>query len=443
MSSTVISEYDIETGRLQQIVVECSHEVSLAEYRLEQQQDRIQNIQAAYEQREREFERSMRLALENLRAEKQKEELAKWEQRTALMHKLMMIGIEMEAFCEVAEELTEARKMQAALEEKMQNSQASLEELQREIEGHEAAMHQEMQHKRNYRASLMEIRIALEKPERVAIEKGLSLEVENAAEQNREKQRSVTEVFAEKLQKIMASEQAKKLYSAKKMAREFEETPPARKAVFAVEHMKTADQFLEQLKSQEKAKEANMEAGRKAVIRYVALCEQAGIVPNEELAKSQEMTEPLRLKIEELEKELPEIAKRNYVKKAYSEVMSRFDIQFQDSENQAGIQMLRYRVDDSDLYLSEAGNGIVTMEVEGTYAGNEPSMDDKRKAYRTNKKVCSLVQKIQDALAEDYKIYIRIQQREEPEEATIPMKHSNWHGEKHLASRMKEMSKTV
>ena len=440
MSSYYTSPFELERRRLAGIVSQCESDLNAAIDEVCSQQNRMQ--QAAREQAAADagYETDQQAAQQTFEKQQFVKKKQQADRKKQLQRLLDDAQLEMSVLEQQLGRMEAARQRQEQLSYRLQNAQGNLDALEQEIRSHTSKMEEEAQRAgadRN-RIDYAAMSVSGTKKQKKAV--SLQTAIPEQEEHPASRQKPL-DLFTAKLKAVMASPCAARIPSAAALAKEFAAQPEYAKTAFAVKNMQKLTELEARVRKMEQASQKASEKREKNILEYRALCKLMQITPDEQLIRSEKGGRRIAQLCEEMKRSYLERKKHAYVAAAVEEVMSRHGIVFQDAAETAGGTVMQFTAEQTAVSVSGLERDRVVMEVSGTYAGETPTLNERRQAAQQARHFCSLLTLIEQELREDYGISFGAVTAEEPSEETIRMqKDQNRADGKHFADAKKEMS---
>lgn len=421
MSSYMTSPFVLEERRLQGIADQCCRDLERALKEVEEQERRMEKLAERQEEEDRDYyleiERALLLRDEKL-AHQTKENKKK---RERLEEKLKGINAELRIYEKRYGGMEAAADRQRRLWLQLRNTAGDFGEVERHIEEQEKEIEKEVREISERRAGKRMQSLYLEKDADVRGMKGISLQMENKEKTGGYMQASLAEVFGENLRYALALPCAEKYPSLALLRDRYEREPDYAKAAFAVKNKGRLKALTEQIERLALREQEDQEKRLEIKRRYGVLCGLMGIEPDGKLMADSDAGRALAERYHELYHKYTEKKRQQYVEASISAVMEKHGIYYQSgAEDESG--GIRFEMEDALLEVSGTDSGHLRMEVAGEYAGDAPTLNEKRKALTSAEHFCLLFTEIEEELARDYGIRFSRVMTKEPEEETILMK---------------------
>lgn len=438
MSSYITSPYMLEQRRLQGIVDQCSRNLNLAMQDVRRQQELMQQMKKDQANQDKQYFVKQDQAEADYQRHVREEQASQEKHRQRIADMLHNIQIELEAMQDGSEEWKAAYQRQERLNYRLRNATENLEVLEQDIKTHLQQTEQTMGVRSDSWLSSVRYREEAKAPVSYVGSKGVSLKMEGAGGSIASASDSPLEVFEQKLEKAGRSSFCGRFKALEVLRGEFSSQPEYAKAAFAVHHMKKLDDILRQLEALENQQKTGTQKWEQLVVQYKAVCGLLEVPPEEALLTDERSARLLQKRCSELYAEYQEVQKREYVSGALAEVMGRHGIQYTDSQKERKTGVMRFAMEHAWVDVSGGMGDQLVMEVTGSYTGDAPTLNDRRKSVTSATKLCSLMKEIEAELREEYGIVFGQMLAERPSETTIMMEQDTSHVEEH---RRKEVGK--
>lgn len=420
MSSYVTSPFVLEERRLQGIADQCRRDFFLALDEVKGQEEKIKELAKRQEEsdknylREKEEAPLLRDKEQALFAERDKKKKAELKKR------LENLDTELAVYEKRYGSMERALLRQDRLWLQLENTGCDFVEIERRIREQEKEVREEIQMISGEKAAEASRYFHAERETGGLGAKGVSLQTTPEDKIAGYMPDSPVKIFEEKLQRALASPFAGRYPSLAAMKEQYEREPDYAKAAFAVKNRKYLEKLEGQLAGFLALEQREQEKRKETAAQYRAVCRLLGMVPDEELMMDEKADRALAGRYHDLYREYEEKKRQEYVSAAIASVMEKHDIFYQDgAENDA--RML-FEMEDAQLDISGVDSGHLRMEVSGEYAGEKPTLNDKRKAALAAGHFCALLTEIEEELKTDYGIVFCSVLTQKPDEETIVMR---------------------
>lgn len=419
MSSYLTSPFVLEERRLQGIVDQCSHNFYCALLEVEEQEKRISRLKKRQEEKDSDYYVAKEDAVISQREQQKRLSKESKEKKAALEEHLKRIEIELDAFSKQYEGMESAMGRQRRLTLQLRNTFEDFAEIEQCITKHEEDIWRDIRTISEKKAGMSNQYSYLERNTDHSALKGVSLQIEKKAEYVQD---SPVKIFEEKLKSAMASTYAGQYISLNELKEQYEKEEDYAKAAFAVSHMKQLEAILKQLEGLSTLEQRDLEERSEVVLRYKAVCRLMRLPVDEKLIADEKANRMLMRKYNEYYKKYEEKQKEQYITESITSVMEKHGIFYQNSDAEQEDGAIHFEMENALLDVSGMDSDRLIMEVSGEYAGEEPTLNEKRKSVSAAGHFCSLLSEIETELERDYGIVFRQVLTENPSEETIKMK---------------------
>lgn len=443
MSSYITSPYVLEQRRLQGIVNQCTANLNKAMEDVRRQQEVMEQQQRDQRCKDQQYFTEREQADEAYRKRTQKETQEQARKRQRLADMLHNLEVELQALRDESEAWKEANRRQERLKYRLEHAEENLEALEQDMKRHMQETEQQVgvQSGAGWMPELGDNGV-----ERALIQqgsRGVSLQIQSPKESEAVREETPLQVFEHKLQLALRSPYSSRFAALKEMKRELDEKPAYARAAFAVHHMKKLDELIRQLEALDKNQQNEQEKRKNLIVQYQAVCKLLEIQPDETLLTDEKSTRMLNKRCSELYAEYQEAQKHKFVADAVSKVMERHGILFQDHSRAEGADRMRFAMENAWVDISGSQGNNLVMEVTGSYTGDAPTLNDRRKSVSAARTLCSLMKTIESELREEYGIVFGQMLAERPSEETIVMERDSRHEEEKRYSGKKLLADTM
>lgn len=419
MSSYYTSPFELERRRLAGIVSQCERDLNAAIDEVCSQRDRMQEATRQQKEADAGYKIAEKAAERAFAQQQSSQKRSLSDRKAQLQHLLDDAQLEIRVLEQRLGRMEEARQRQMQLGYRLQNARDNFDALEGEIRTHIARMEAEVRRTaaEQNRTEYADLAVSRTTKQRRAVALSMNLPLQESEEKKRRPQ----DLFAARMEAVMASSCAARIPSAAALAREFAAQPEYAKIAFAVKNMQKLEELELQVEKMEKATLQAEEKREHDILEYRALCKMLQIRPDEQLIRSGKGGRRLAKLCEEMKQSYQERKKHAYVAAAVEEVMRRRGILFQDAADTAGGSVMEFSMDHASVFVSGLERERLVMEVGGVYDGEAPSLNERRQAAQTARHFCSLLAGIEEELREEFGICFGAVTSEEPSEETILM----------------------
>lgn len=428
MSSYIVSAFELERGRLQGIVNQCSRDLENAISKVQDQMDYMLEKEQQQKEKDASYESVQEAALLELLKRIEEEKETENLRREALNEQLRMIEIQIEAYHRINGGMENAMERQEQLWRQYREQSVSVDAILEQMRSHGEKVLSEMRQiaedkrlETGNKSTVMEAQFTVR-------EKGISLKTVAQPEKEEKRQEDdPLSCFVGRLTLAAASPNAARLPSIAKLKKEFEAQPEYAKTAFAVKNSGRLEELLTQLERMEERKRTEKEKWGQLVKHYQAICLLVGEEPEqkylEDIRCARAMQEQYRKYCQVYQAKKEQL----YISQAVSSVMERYGIIMTEPASGSTREIsMKYSLDENASLRIESGqNKTVSMEVSGVYGGEKPTLEEKRKSVASAKKFCSLIKHIEKDLREEYGILLKDDWIQEPSEESICMEQSS------------------
>ena len=424
MSSYIESPFVIEQRRLQGIVNQCQEDLKQAINQVENQIQHMKEMALKQRQKDDKYYSDQQETVKGLLKKMESEKKTEQMNRNEVESYLQVLEIQIHTFQNNNGGLEMTIERHRKLRRMIDQQLMSADKLMDQLKQHGEQTSKEMMAVIKQRSS---DRFRNSNPQSSMFlvgQKGVSLHVEEESEEQQMPQDSPLTRFAEKMQEAFSFSYAQNTASFLAFREEFNRQPDYSKAAFAVRNMDRLDQYIEQFKRQKKVQKDRRKKWERLVKQYYAICRLLEEEPKNELTVSIEQAGILNKHYQELCHRYQEIKEKDYVFKSVSAVMERHGIMM-TKKSEAGAE---FALDDTtSVNVSGNSHRNLSMEVCGSYFGQTPTLNDRRKAVTTAKRFCSVIKEVEAELKNEYGIIFKDVWTEEPSEETISMINDSSH----------------
>ena len=428
MSSYIESPFVIEQRRLQGIVNQCQDDLKRAVNQVENQIQHMKEMAIKQKKTDDKYysdqQETVMGLLKKMESEKETEQM----NRNEVESYLQVLEIQIHTFQNSNGGMELAIERHQKLRRMIDQQLMSADQLMDQLKQHGERTSKEMMSVIE-RRSIERIRNNTAQTDMFSVgQKGVSLQVEDQPEEQQSIKDSPLTRFARKMQEAFSFSYAKDTASLLAFQEEFNHEPDYAKAAFAVRNMDRIDQYIQQFKRQDKVEKARREKWERLVKQYYAICRLLEEEPKNELTVSIEQAGILNKHYQDLCHRYQEIKEKDYVFKSVSAVMERHGILMTQKSGAEAEKGMEFALDDTTS-VSVGGNShrSLSMEVCGSYFGQTPTLNDRRKAVTTAKRFCSVIKEVEQELENKYGIIFKDVWTEEPSEETISMVNGSSH----------------
>lgn len=220
--------------------------------------------------------------------------------------------------------------------------------------------------------------------------------------------RTPWERFMERVQNVASVEAAYFESGASDILAEAEELPLNRRNIYLQQHQ------LQLIEMEERAAEFRSQQQKLSdqvmddFCRYISIVRQLGISPQ---YTEEDLMDPfaiadMRRDTEDLVEEFKKVKERQYTVHAFTSVMKRHNLHFENMNvDDGGRTELEYTMDtQTGVRISRSESGAFEMQFQGKSRSVEASIDEKRSMTEKAKHFCSLLPEIVKELEEEYGI---------------------------------------
>ena len=418
MSSYVASPFEIETRRLSGIVQECQKELNRAIRDMQDQVDRIAEIQRSRCVEEQKYYQAVTENKKKREENIKRERAERIQKKKQLANELERIQIELGAFSRRYGALQNAEERQRKLADELENTQGDPHLIEEKIREHVRRTQEEI--KARSREDFGEGKgLALIGRQKAA--RGVSLQGIADSGKRVDRTPSKLDIFSQKLKAALEMPESRNVPGLAALKKEFDAQPDYAKSAFAVRNTEKLEEYLGRLAAIRARGQKKQKDWKKTVGEYLAICSILKTEPDQNLFADPANLMKLQKVCKELESTFVEKRKRDHVAHALTEVMKRHGIEFTNAGEQ---DALYFGMEDAELAVSGASSDYLTMAITGQYNGNTPTENDKRKSTAAAKKFCSMLPEIERELREEYGVMFKRISTVDPDENSIPMRKS-------------------
>lgn len=413
MSSYVSSPYEIEERRLRGIVSDCEADLARSLQEVQAQQNVINNIEQARIEEFNQYQGTKTVSDIAEEANIKANKIVREEKIERLKQKLADMQIELAAFENHYGSMPDVVDKQNSLLRRLEDKDVNLEKLEHDIDEHIQYAEGEVV-KKSSEMFMKKIKQGVVANRVVRGEKGVSLKSDAALQgRGREKKTTPADEFAILLKKAKESPFYGKVKQIEALRKEFEDKKEFERPAFAVRNMKKLAELCDRL--------AKLEAhDTDIVVKYKAICKLLDVTPDKNILAGPINQPQLEQECQKMMDKYQEKKKREYVSEALATVFARHGIEYQDGMEDE----LQFSMGNITLNVNGVDSNYLTMEVEGQYNGDAPTLDEKRKSVATANHFCSLLAAITEELKDEYGVTFKNITTEKPSETTIVMKKS-------------------
>ncbi len=210
------------------------------------------------------------------------------------------------------------------------------------------------------------------------------------------------------------------------------------KDVYALKNMDALLSLLDRLEKVEKQASIDAGEGENTIQEYIALCGFLNI-PVDNVILSERNVKKVKHLNEKMMNEYINRKKRDYVAQAIRRVMEERGVEFQD---QSDTGELVFRSNNAGVIVTEYEADYLEIQQIGFYAGEVPSVNDKRKSIIEAQRVCSMMAEIKEELANKYGIVFCTSSVQKPDEKMKMYQQTSWRDRReYIRKKSKKMSK--
>lgn len=234
----------------------------------------------------------------------------------------------------------------------------------------------------------------------------------------------IVALFERKLQELKQNNditdlQQEKIISIEKM---YHSTPVFAKELFASKTVNELDEMERTIYKKQKQKNDDEKQIKMLKLKYQALKQLLCEVPatyDVDLDKTS-LTE-INILCNKLEELYIMEQKKIYITSSIKTVLKKHNISFYEMDTDKNVTYKCIYDDNIMLKIEGLSQNQFIMEMCGTYFGEMPTIEDRRKSVSSAKKACSFLKKIRKELELDYGVIFNDIETDEPEEENIQM----------------------
>ena len=214
---------------------------------------------------------------------------------------------------------------------------------------------------------------------------------------------------------------------------------------YAIKNKNRLDSYIKQFKRLESKNRSKTEKWNILVKRYKAICQLMSVEPQDELVNDPNLVNLLKDQYKKLCHQYQVRKEQQYVFQAVSSVMKRHGILMsQKSSDEIGRNMTFAIDQNANVSVASEAHKTISLEVNGIYEGNSPTLDEKRRSVITARKFCSMMKLIEQELKEEYGVLLQDKWVEEPtEESIVMMKNVEASQDPHHYTVKKQLADTI
>lgn len=415
MSSYIESAYVIEERRLNGIVQQCCDAVESAKKKVDSQKNQLRELQIAKEEYRKSYVDRKNKLMDRYYAAVEKEASIREQNKRKLLYKISGYILEMETYQEIYDCSFSGMERMQSIRTLVESKLDDYSGIEREIRQIMKKTRDEM-FDRTCKVFRGEIKDKISSPKSVGhhmvtLEKG----IEKENDENTEKP---ADAFLRIIGEVKNSPFFDEVFRNSSIINSFYEQRVYERDLYALKNMDKLIEMCERIKQIEKRKKAKDQKTKEEIKTYIALCGLLGFELDEKLISDSCNEMILEKKNKSLLEEYIKKKRHDYVSGAIRKVMEKRNIVFQDGNNP---DEMVFSMENAGLVITGYDSDRLEIQQVGTFFGESPSSNDKRKSISTAKRFCTLMEEIREELISEYGVSFEGEYIEEPNEENMVM----------------------
>ena len=234
------------------------------------------------------------------------------------------------------------------------------------------------------------------------------------------------ESFTERIRAVAQVEAAYYESEAAQMLEEAEATAPARRNFYIQKHQRRLHDLEDRALEYMKLHRQMSDQGLDDLYLYIAMAKKLGIEPqySEEDLSDPYLVADMREETQKLVEEYKKRKERQYVTNAFTVVMKRHNLVFENMDvSDDEMTQIEYSMDrQTGVRITRSESGAFEMQFQGKSKGESVSMDERRSITEKAKHFCSLLPSITKELEEEFGISFEQTSLQPPSEENIEIR---------------------